>query len=110
MIHNHGAEEGEGLACNEFRLPDGSIMGACLLTQYDVMVVAEYWQNVRLLIGQYARLGIYVTEDDFEPSPDWIEKWKKNRERITKPSVAVRSDDDGEEYTQQLTHLTTGDD
>ena len=29
-IHNHGPEEGAGLACNELRLPDGSLKGACL--------------------------------------------------------------------------------
>lgn len=31
MIHNHGPEEGAGLSCNELRLPDGSIRGACLM-------------------------------------------------------------------------------
>jgi hypothetical protein len=30
-VHNHGAEEGAGLACNELRLPDGSLRGACLM-------------------------------------------------------------------------------
>lgn len=33
MIHNHGSEEGEGLACNELRLPDGSRRGKCLMTE-----------------------------------------------------------------------------
>jgi len=32
MIHNHGSEEGPGLACNELLLPDGSIRGACIVT------------------------------------------------------------------------------
>jgi hypothetical protein len=29
-VHNHGPEEGPGLACNESRLSDGSLRGACL--------------------------------------------------------------------------------
>lgn len=33
VIHNHGSEEGEGLACNELRLPDGSLKGKCLMTE-----------------------------------------------------------------------------
>ncbi|WPJ30593.1 hypothetical protein [Streptomyces phage Psst1] len=31
-VHNHGPEEGAGLSCNEFRLPDGSLRGACLMS------------------------------------------------------------------------------
>jgi hypothetical protein len=30
-VHNHGPEEGVGLACNESRLPDGSLQGVCLM-------------------------------------------------------------------------------
>lgn len=33
MIHNHGPEEGPGLACNELRLPFGIVKGACLLPE-----------------------------------------------------------------------------
>lgn len=29
-VHNHGAEEGRGLACREVRSPDGSLRGQCL--------------------------------------------------------------------------------
>lgn len=29
-VHNHGPEDGPGLACNELRQPDGSLRGACL--------------------------------------------------------------------------------
>lgn len=29
-VHNHGPEEGAGLSCNESRLPDGSLKGACM--------------------------------------------------------------------------------
>lgn len=32
MVHNHGPEDGPGLACNEALMPDGSRRGACLLT------------------------------------------------------------------------------
>lgn len=28
-VHIHGPEEGAGLSCNEIRLPDGSLIGAC---------------------------------------------------------------------------------
>lgn len=31
MMHNHGPEDGPGLACNEVRQPDGALKGACLL-------------------------------------------------------------------------------
>lgn len=31
MMHNHGPEEGAGLACNELALPDGSRKGACIV-------------------------------------------------------------------------------
>lgn len=30
MVHNHGPEEGRGLACAEHRLPDGRLKGWCL--------------------------------------------------------------------------------
>jgi hypothetical protein len=33
MIHNHGTEEGEGLACPELRLPDGSRKGVCVINE-----------------------------------------------------------------------------
>lgn len=33
MIHNHGSEEGEGLACPELRLPSGQRRGKCLLEE-----------------------------------------------------------------------------
>lgn len=33
MVHNHGAEEGAGLACNELRQPDGSLKGQCLVKE-----------------------------------------------------------------------------
>lgn len=32
-VHNHGPEEGVGLACNESRLPDGSLRGACTMPE-----------------------------------------------------------------------------
>jgi hypothetical protein len=35
-VHNHGTEEGEGLACPELRLPSGRLKGKCLL-QEDVL-------------------------------------------------------------------------
>lgn len=35
-VHNHGSEEGAGLACNESRLPDGSLLGACMSTELPV--------------------------------------------------------------------------
>lgn len=34
-VHNHGPEEGAGLACNESRLPDGSLLGACQPNGYE---------------------------------------------------------------------------
>jgi hypothetical protein len=30
-VHNHGSEEGEGLACPELRLPSGELKGRCLM-------------------------------------------------------------------------------
>ncbi|AWN05929.1 hypothetical protein SEA_CRICKO_65 [Streptomyces phage CricKo] len=33
MIHNHGPEEGPGLACNEITFTDGSVGGVCLMAQ-----------------------------------------------------------------------------
>ncbi|USH45581.1 hypothetical protein SEA_PHABULOSO_86 [Gordonia phage Phabuloso] len=30
-VHNHGSEDGPGLACNEVRLTDGRKLGVCLL-------------------------------------------------------------------------------
>lgn len=32
-VHNHGTEDGPGLACKETRQPDGSLRGACLPTK-----------------------------------------------------------------------------
>jgi len=40
-VHNHESEEGAGLSCNESRLPDGSIVGTCLV--YDQFVVENYY-------------------------------------------------------------------
>lgn len=38
-VHNHGPEDGEGLNCNELRLPDGSLRGACLITGEELAAV-----------------------------------------------------------------------
>lgn len=35
MMHNHGPEEGDGLACNELLLADGTKAGACLVRTDD---------------------------------------------------------------------------
>ena len=32
-VHNHGTEDGPGLACKEFRLADGSLKGQCLIEE-----------------------------------------------------------------------------
>jgi hypothetical protein len=32
-VHNHGTEEGEGLACPETRLPGGQLKGRCLMEE-----------------------------------------------------------------------------
>lgn len=40
-VHNHGSEEGEGLACAELRLPDGSLKGACLMNDSKKIDVRE---------------------------------------------------------------------
>lgn len=34
-VHNHGAEEGAGLSCNEIRLSDGSLKGVCQFDEID---------------------------------------------------------------------------
>lgn len=34
-VHNHGTEDGPGLSCHESRLPDGSLVGRCLLPELD---------------------------------------------------------------------------
>lgn len=70
-VHNHGAEEGAGLACNELRLPDGSLRGACIVTLYDLALVAEHNAAVQFMINQYARFEIYLTEKDFKWNPGW---------------------------------------
>lgn len=45
MMHNHGPEEGPGLACNEVKLPDGTTKGSCLpLDELNAMVYRLAWQ------------------------------------------------------------------
>lgn len=39
MVHNHGTEDGPGLACEEIRLPDNSLRGACIITPVEKMSV-----------------------------------------------------------------------
>lgn len=90
-VHNHGAEEGAGLACNELRLPDGSLLGACQATLYDLMIVAEYQASVKFMIDQYARFGIYVTEEHFSPNPAWVAEWKE-RDRGNQEAEESRRD------------------
>lgn len=38
-VHNHGTEDGPGLACNEVRLADGNRIGTCLIEH----LLAEAW-------------------------------------------------------------------
>lgn len=40
-VHNHGAEDGPGLACNEVRLADGNRIGTCLIAP----LLAEAWDD-----------------------------------------------------------------
>lgn len=49
-VHNHGTEEGAGLTCSESRLPDGSLIGACLLDQ-DVLEGKRSVNDVRRIMG-----------------------------------------------------------
>jgi len=37
VVHNHGAEEGEGLACPETRLLGGNLMGKCVYEEFASM-------------------------------------------------------------------------
>lgn len=54
MIHNHGPEEGAGLACNEIRRSDGSVRGACMsqaledLKQYTAKLAEAYERQVQI--------------------------------------------------------------
>ena len=34
QVHNHGTEEGEGLACPETRLLGGQLRGACMVSNW----------------------------------------------------------------------------
>ena len=45
MMHNHGPEEGPGLGCNEVKLPDGTVKGACLPPdELNAMAYRLAWQ------------------------------------------------------------------
>lgn len=37
QVHNHGTEEGEGLACPETRLLGGQLMGKCVYEEFASM-------------------------------------------------------------------------
>jgi len=50
VIHNHGPEEGAGLACNVTRLPDGSLRGDCLIFQ-DLVEGKRTVNDVRRMAG-----------------------------------------------------------
>jgi hypothetical protein len=85
VVHNHGAEEGRGLACNESRLPDGSLRGACMMDSSD-------------LFRQFAGCKVDVTDE--------------NGNRIAVGTMdehgLVQYEIDGVEHTQQLTRLVVG--
>jgi hypothetical protein len=65
-VHNHGSEDGEGLACPETRLPGGQLKGRCLMEEVPltdgvdgpVVGMATFWEDGRLV-------GMIVTDEEF---------------------------------------------
>jgi hypothetical protein len=62
-VHNHGSEEGAGLACNESRLPDGSLIGACLLFD-DVIQGKRSVNDVRRIMGMSSSFYVLCMSHD----------------------------------------------
>lgn len=48
-LHNHGPEQGHGLACNEIRCSDGSVIGAC---QFPVPKIELEDDNPNIIRGE----------------------------------------------------------
>lgn len=108
-VHNHGPEGGAGLACNESRLPDGSIRGACMPSFKKVCVYSEPkcpnffdvgWQGSGY--KEASRKGWFIQQNGSVWCPDhipvWVAEWrqkKKNNDSKNHPDV----------YPQVLTAL-----
>jgi hypothetical protein len=53
-VHNHGTEEGAGLACREFRLSNGSIQGACMMSPEERMAgIVEKQAELKTLMERH---------------------------------------------------------
>lgn len=61
MVHNHGPEEGAGLACNELRLPNDALMGACMIENYQEIL---------------ARCFVAMSEVDYD-----LQQWQQSTRR-----------------------------
>lgn len=48
MVHNHGTEDGEGLACPETRLPDGTLQGKCMARKSKSEIIEELQAKLEL--------------------------------------------------------------
>jgi hypothetical protein len=94
-VHNHGPEEGAGLACNESRLPDGSLQGVCLMPkepdyrrfikptkcskeECQKSYIRDHWGT-----KQANREGWFLQRngDAWCPdhNPDWVAEWRAKR-------------------------------
>lgn len=49
VVHNHGAEEGPGLSCNQIRLPNGQFKGACVVKKQPPKIQAPVKMNGKIV-------------------------------------------------------------
>jgi len=61
-VHNHGSEDGPGLACRE-RLVGGRLVGDCVATTADGVDVRDYMRDCRALIGEATERS-YAMQDE----------------------------------------------
>jgi hypothetical protein len=50
-VHNHGTEDGPGLACRETRQPDGSLKGECL-NEVELLPLTAIIDGEKVVIGE----------------------------------------------------------
>jgi hypothetical protein len=77
-VHNHGSEEGEGLACPETRLSDGSLKGRCLMDNIEAKS-ADYARRIMILTLEGNDRGAYDLKSEWSVWRDTLTDSEKTR-------------------------------
>lgn len=79
-VHDHGSEEHDGLRCNEYRLSNGELKGACVLTLGDVFRAfsKEQVNLIRFLVNATILATAWVDVSELiDARPDYKRMWSE---------------------------------